>query len=145
MNSWMISGIILLIGFFICLVLILRAKWKAGRKNIDDYQKGRDKSTFRKKKKKKESSGGGGLNIGNLIGGFVVILIGFSLLPTIAEEVGNVCSEQLNVSSATNTMLCSSSGEPRGMLGLISIFFALGVVIVAISMAMRSFRNVGLI
>jgi flagellar biosynthesis protein FlhB len=50
MNSWWISGIILLAGFFIGLFLILRSKWKVNRKNINDYQQGRDKLTYRKKK-----------------------------------------------------------------------------------------------
>ena len=64
MNTWVISGIILLVGFFICLVLILRAKWKSGRKNINDYQKSRDKLTFRKKKVKiKKESSSRGFNI----------------------------------------------------------------------------------
>ena len=145
MNVWIISGIILAIGFLICLILILRAKWKAGRKNINDYQKGRDKLTFRKKKEKKESYSGGGFGLGNIIGGLVVILVGASLLPTIAEEVSSACLEQLNISSAANTMLCSSSGEPSGMLGMIVLFFALGIVVAAIGTVVSGLRNAGLV
>ncbi len=144
MNSWMISGIILIVGFFICLVLILRAKWKAGRKNIDDYQKGRDKLTFRKKKKKKEVYRGGGINLGSIMGGFIVLLVGVSLLPTIIEEIDSACSEQLNITSAANTMLCSSSGGPGGILGLVTVFFALGIIIAAIGITTRGLRSSGL-
>jgi len=146
MNSWIIAGIILAIGFFTCLVLILRAKWKSGRKNIDDYQKGRDKLTFRKKKEVKvESSSGGGFGFGNLISGFIIILVGISLLPIVAEEVGSVCSEQLNVTSAANTMLCSSSGEPSGLIGLVVIFFALAIVATAIGMSVSGLRDAGMV
>ena len=146
MNSWIIAGIILAIGFFICLVLILRAKWKSGRKNIDDYQRGRDKLTFRKKKEVKvESSGGIGFNLGNIVAGFIIIMVGVTLLPTIVEEVGSTCSEQLNVSSVGNTILCNSSGEPGGLLGLVAIFFALAIVITAIGLMCSSFRNAGLL
>ncbi len=148
MNSWIISGIILAAGFFICLVLILRAKWKAGRKNINDYQEGRDKLTFREKKEEKEDEveerDFGGL-LGNIIGGFIMLLVGVSLLPIVAQEIGTACSEQLNVSSAANTMLCSSSGEPGGILGMVTILFALGIVIAVISIVASGFRRSGLI
>ena len=39
--------------------------------------------------------------LGNFIGGFIIIFIGFMLLPTIAQEVGDVCKGEMNMSNST--------------------------------------------
>jgi membrane protease YdiL (CAAX protease family) len=132
MNYRIISVGILVIGFFICLILILRSKWLATRKNIDDYQEGRDKLTYRKPKEEKESWIGG-IGIGNLIGGFVVILIGFSLLPMVSEQV-NLVQNNTNITGVTDTLT-----------GLVLIFFALIIVCSAVGMVFRGLRSGGIL
>lgn len=138
MNSVLIAEVILGIGFLIFLILVLRSHWNTRKKHIEDYEKGRDKLTFRKKEKKKPvlKEGGGGFSggfLGNIIGGFVTILIGVSLLPTIAEEVN---------AAASSSELTSSAQQ---MLSLCPIFFAIAVFAVGISVLYGSLRGTGLI
>ena len=130
MQYWIVPSIILGIGFIICLGLILRSHFLQTRKNIDDYQEGRDKLTFRKKKEVASSSGG---MLGNLIGGFVVILVGFTLLPEINKQV-NIASNATNLMGASNTLLT-----------IVPIFFAIAICGAAIAMVAGSLRNGGII
>ena len=142
MNSWMIAGIILLIGFFICLILILRSKWLQSRHNIKDYEVGRDKLTYRKKKEpifEEESSYSGGGMLSILIVGFIVILIGCSL--AIMDQVNSV-TNSTTISAASN--VTSSSAEILSVIGgIISIFFALAIATTAILIAVSGIRNMG--
>ena len=80
--------------------------------------------------------------LGNVIAGFMVLSIGFVLFPMIVEEIEVACSEQLNVSSAGNTLLCSADG---GAGGLVILFFVLGIAMVAIGIAAQGLRSSGLI
>ncbi len=146
MNSWKISGIILLVGFFICLFLILRSKWKAGRKNIDDYQRGRDKlSGIEEEEEEPEETSGGGISIGNIVGGFIVLLVGFTMLPVITESISGACGNELNVTSVGNFAACGSSGAASTLLGILPIVFAIGLVLATIGMLASGLRNTGLI
>lgn len=71
--------------------------------------------------------------LGNLIGGFIVILVGTALLPTVANQVGQ---SQLNnnVTGASSTLV-----------GLTTLFFALSIATSAIAIAATGLRNSGLI
>lgn len=131
MNTYyLISGIILGLGFFISLFFILWGKRKQ-TKGIDSYKRIRDKLTVREPEK--ESYSGGGFSIGNLIGGFVVLLVGASLLPTISEQVG-VAQTESNITGAGETMI-----------GLVTLFFALAVAMTAIGLAVSGLSRSGLI
>ena len=144
MNYWIIPSIILGVGFIFCLILIFRGYWLQSRKNIDDYQKGRDKLTFREKKVKVKSSGGG-FSLGNIIGAFIVILIGSSLLPVVADQVGGVCKDSnINV-TAVSYALCNVEGASSTLLNFVTIFFALAIVGVAISMVFLGLRGAGMV
>ena len=70
--------------------------------------------------------------LGNLIGGFIVILVGVTLMPTIADQV--VAAQTGNVTGAASTVL-----------GLTTLFFALGIMAAGIDMAMRGLKNAGLV
>jgi hypothetical protein len=133
MNSWVISGIILLVGFFICLILILRSKWNIRRKNIDDYQDGRDKLTYRKKKIVVEEESSDGISLGSLVGAFITILVGVSMLGTIKDEIS------LAINS-TSELAASST-----ILQLVPIIFALAIGMVAIGMVVSSLKDSGMI
>jgi len=76
--------------------------------------------------------------LGNLIGGFVVIIIGVNLLPTVANEVSgaqwNGTEGSGNVTGATSTIT-----------GLIPLFFALGILSAGIALTAQGLRAAGML
>lgn len=70
--------------------------------------------------------------LGNLIGGFIVIIVGVSLMPSVADQV--VVGQQGNVTGAADTIL-----------GLTTLFFALGIAAAGISIAAQGLRAAGLL
>ncbi len=71
--------------------------------------------------------------LGNLIGGFVVILIGVNLLPTVANEVAGAQNNG-NVTGATDTII-----------GLTPLFFALGILSAGIALTAQGLRAAGML
>ena len=71
--------------------------------------------------------------LGNLIGGFVVILIGVNLLPTVANEVQGA-QDNGNVTGATDTII-----------GLTPLFFALGILSAGIALTAQGLRAAGML
>ncbi len=69
--------------------------------------------------------------LGNLIGGFIVIIVGVSLLPTVANEV--VAAQAGNVTGAASTIL-----------GLVPLFFALGIMSAGVAITVGGLRNAGI-
>jgi hypothetical protein len=72
------------------------------------------------------------MTLGNLIGGFIVIIIGVNLMPTVANQV--VGAQGGNVTGAASTIL-----------GLTTLFYALGIMCAGVSLAVTSLRNAGLV
>ena len=70
--------------------------------------------------------------LGNLIGGFFVIIIGVNLIGTVADEV--VRAQNGNVTGAASTIL-----------GLTPLFFALGIMAAGVALAVGGLRNAGLV
>jgi len=70
--------------------------------------------------------------LGNLIGGFIVIIVGVSLMPSVADQV--VLGQAGNVTGAADTIL-----------GLTTLFFALGIAAAGISIAAQGLRAAGLL
>lgn len=70
--------------------------------------------------------------LGNLIGGFIVIVIGVNLLPTVANQVAGA-QANANVSGASSTII-----------GLTTLFFALGIMTAGVSLAVNGLRSAGL-
>ena len=70
--------------------------------------------------------------LGNLLGGFIVILVGVNLIGTVADEIYD--AQQGNVTGASSTIL-----------GLTTIFFALGIMSAGVSLAVGGLRNAGLV
>ena len=70
--------------------------------------------------------------LGNLIGGFIVIIIGVNLIGTIADEV--VAAQNGNVTGAASTIL-----------GLTPLFFALGIMSAGVALAVGGLRNAGIV
>lgn len=69
--------------------------------------------------------------LGNLIGGFIVILVGTALLPTVANQVAG--AQAGNVTGAASTLI-----------GLTTLFYALAIATSAIGIAAQGLRNSGL-
>ena len=70
--------------------------------------------------------------LGNLLGGFIVILVGVNLLPTVANQIA--AAKTGNVTGAAATLL-----------DLTVIFFALGIMSSGVSLAVGGLRQAGLV
>ena len=70
--------------------------------------------------------------LGNLLGGFIVILVGVNLIPTVADQISAATSGNVTGASAT-------------ILDLTTIFFALGIMSAGVSLAVGGLRNAGLV
>jgi xanthine/uracil permease len=73
--------------------------------------------------------------LGNLIGGFIVILVGVNLIPTVAN----------NVVAAQNDKNANLSGASSTILGLTTLFFALAILSSAIAVTAIGLRQAGLL
>ena len=69
--------------------------------------------------------------LGNIIGGFITILVGVTLVPTVADEV--VSAQGGNVTGASSTIL-----------GLTTLFFTLAIASVGIGVAASALQRSGL-
>ncbi len=70
--------------------------------------------------------------LGRLLEGFITILIGVNLIPSVADQV--VAAQSGNVTGVASTIL-----------GLVSLFFALGIMIAGVNIAVGGLQDVGLI
>ena len=75
--------------------------------------------------------------IANLVGGFVSILIGVSLIGPISEQVNTV--------AAANTSLYNSSTWGATVLKMVPGFFALGILGIGIAVTYSSLRQAGIV
>jgi len=71
--------------------------------------------------------------LANIMGGFIVILIGVNLMPIVAQQVG-IAQADGNVTGSTSTIL-----------GLTPLFFSLSIMSVAVSISVAALRNAGLV
>jgi len=69
--------------------------------------------------------------LGNLIGGFIVIIVGVSLMPTVADQV--VGAQTGNVTGAASTIL-----------GLTPLFYALGIMSAGVAITVGGLRSAGI-
>jgi len=123
---------------FIFLVLHYRKKWQG----IKHYEKIRDKLTVREEEPEDydatgEATRGFSFPIGNLIGGFIVILVGINIISVVADEV-NLANQAMNAT----TELTSAAST---ITNLVPMFFALGIMVAGVSLAIGGLRNAGLI
>jgi len=78
--------------------------------------------------------------LGNIIGGFIVILVGVTLAPTVADEVAG--ARYTNTTAGTeNPNMTGASGT---ILGLTTLFYNLSIASTSIGMAAQGLRNSGL-
>jgi len=77
--------------------------------------------------------------LGNIIGGFIVILVGVTLAPTVANEVQGA---RTNSSGGTDGV--NITGASSTILGLTTLFYNLSIASTAIGIAATGLRNSGL-
>jgi len=70
--------------------------------------------------------------LGRLLEGFITILIGVNLIPSVADAV--VGAQAGNVTGAASSIL-----------GLVTLFFALGIMVAGVNVAVGGLQDVGLI
>lgn len=126
-----------LIGFF-CFILFNKGK----RSGIRGYEKIRNKLTVREPEPEPEEEDDiepiRGFSLGKLIGGFVVILVGLTLLPTVKDVVA-----RSETQIAMNTMNVTSSVPmtTSKVLGLVPIVFAIAIGFTGIFLAFNNFKG----
>ena len=80
--------------------------------------------------------------LANLIGGFIVLLIGFALIPTIMETVENAIT---NITIQGNLTAPPEGSWGMTMINLVPLFFVLAILTVAVAMGYQGLRSAGLI
>ena len=70
--------------------------------------------------------------LGRLLEGFITILIGVNLIPSVADQV--TAAQSGNVTGSSSTIL-----------GLVILFFALGIMVAGVNIAVGGLQDVGLI
>ena len=73
--------------------------------------------------------------LGNLLGGFIVIVVGVNLIPTVADSVYDA---RYVADGSTNT-----TGAAGTILGLTPLFFALGIMATGVALTVGGLRNAG--
>ena len=74
--------------------------------------------------------------LGNLLGGFIVILVGMNLMPTVADQVEAARTGATN--NGTNV-----TGASGTIIGLVPLFFALGIMSAGVALCVGGLRNAG--
>lgn len=70
--------------------------------------------------------------LGRLLEGFITILIGVNLIPSVADQISLATGGNVTGSSAT-------------ILNLVTLFFALGIMVAGVNIAVGGLQDVGLI
>lgn len=70
--------------------------------------------------------------LGRLLEGFITILIGVNLIPSVANQI--TAAQSGNVTGSSSTVL-----------GLVTLFFALAIMIAGVNIAVGGLQDVGLI
>ena len=68
--------------------------------------------------------------LGNLLGGFIVIIVGVNLIGTVADQVAGAKAGNVTGAAAT-------------ILGLTPLFFALGIMSAGVALTVGGLRNAG--
>jgi hypothetical protein len=121
-----------------------KKKSKTGEDHIEHYENMRDKLTIRKKKEFEVSNEGGGMfsgggMIGNLIGGFIVIFIGVSLLPVVMQQT------QTAINNSQSNMTSPSMQMTETMLKIVPVFFGIAILGVVIAIVAGALRTSGVV
>ena len=134
--GYLIAGSLVFLGVSLFFYFSTRKNYYQKKvEPIQEYSDIRDKVTLRNKKEEpvEEESYHGGF-LGNIIGGLVVILVGISLVHTIASQVNTSMALVNSTSILTSTTI-----------QLISGFFVFMILVIAITTMVEAFRNAELV
>ena len=70
--------------------------------------------------------------LGRLLEGFITILVGVNLIPSVADQIASATTGNVTGSAAT-------------ILDLVTLFFALGIMVAGVNIAVGGLQDVGLI
>jgi hypothetical protein len=131
MIMWIYVGVAIL-GIIVGIILARAYKKKFA--GIKHYEELRDKLTIRIKEEPKEEINSFPLFpfFGNLLGGFIVILIGVNLIPRINNEI---------ISNVNSTSYYGLTESANTVLTLVPFFFIFGVVAMGLSLIIGTFKN----
>lgn len=76
--------------------------------------------------------------IGNLLGGFIVIVVGVNLLPPIADAVWGTQHNSTGGTTGINV-----TGTAATIVNLVPLFFALGIMSAGVAITVGGLRNAG--
>ena len=79
--------------------------------------------------------------LGNLLGGFVVILLGVTLIPTIADTVYD--ARYINTTGGSGNDGTLVTGTAGTVMGLTTVFYSLGIMSAGVALAMNGLRSAG--
>ena len=74
--------------------------------------------------------------LGNLLGGFIIVIVGVNLIGTVADSV----YAARNVGADNLSTLFPAAGT---ILGLTPLFFALGIMAAGVALTVGGLRNAG--
>lgn len=83
--------------------------------------------------------------LGNLIGGFVVIIVGVTLVPIVADSVSGSQFQDNGTGNGTSFIATNVTGAASTIVGLTTLFFVLGVTGAGIAIAAQGLRSAGLL
>ena len=78
--------------------------------------------------------------LGNLLGGFIVILIGLTIIPSVADSIVDATQNSTGGTEGINV-----TGVSATILDLTTIFFAIGIMSAGISLAVQGLKNAGMV
>lgn len=78
--------------------------------------------------------------LGNIIGGFIIIIVGLSVAPTVADTVYGA-----RYNSYGNTTGVNVTGAASTILGLTTLFYCLAIASVGIGVTTVGLRKAGLV
>ena len=76
--------------------------------------------------------------LGNLLGGFIIILVGVNLLPAISDGTYAATNDLNNASLGTNV-----TGASETITELIPLFYALGLMSAGVAVTVTGLKNAG--
>jgi hypothetical protein len=82
--------------------------------------------------------------LGNIITGFLIILVGIAVAPVVANSVASATCQNSSGGAAT----CATNNFTNGsgaIMGLVTLFFVLSIAVAAMNVAVVGLRQSGLI
>jgi len=79
--------------------------------------------------------------LGNLLGGFIVIVVGVNLIAPISDGVAIARYQNGSAALGSNTSLVN--GAAGTILGLTPLFFALGIMAAGVALTVGGLKNAG--